>query len=246
MKILAIIPARGGSKSVPRKNIVNVGGKPLLAWTIEASLNSKYITKTVVSSEDKEILKISEKYGADVVIRPMKYAQDDTLITPVIKNCLSQLMKENKKFDILILLQPTSPLRNSSDIDAAFKMFIKKKAKALISGYEPQKTPYKSFKVTKKGWLRSIINSKTAFLNRQQLPKTFYPNGAIYIIYVKEFLKLQNLFSSKTLPFLMSMEKSTDVDSGKDIKKVNMLLKKPEVIKKLFTIDLVRKKPLPV
>ena len=97
MKIIALIPARGGSKGIPRKNIIDVGGKPLVAWSIEASLNSKYVTKTVVSSEDKEILDISKKFGAVIVKRPRQYSTDESPTEPVIVDCLSQLKRKGEK-----------------------------------------------------------------------------------------------------------------------------------------------------
>lgn len=225
-KILAIIPARGGSKSVPRKNLVTAGGRPLIAWTIEASLHSKYVSKTVVTSEDEEILKVSKKFGSDLVVRPKELAKDNTPMVSVILDCLAQLKKRKEKFDILILLQATSPLRNSKDIDNAFKTFFYKKATALISGYEPEKTPYKSFRIAKGGWLRGVVNNKAPFMNRQQLPPTFYPNGAIHIIYIKDFLRVKNFFTTKTVPFQMPIEKSIDIDTLDDVKKIGILLRK--------------------
>ena len=228
-KILAIIPARGGSKSVPKKNLVKVGGKSLLRWTIEASLRSKYICKTVVSSEDETILKISKKYGAETVVRPEKYSRDDTSMVSVVKDCLKQLIIKKENFDIVVILQPTSPLRNTNDIDSAFKIFFQKKATALISGYEPEKSPYKAFRVTKSGLLHGLVNNKTPFKNRQLLSPAFYPNGAIYMIFVKEFLKENNFLTSKTIPFTMSIEKSIDIDSLEDVKKIDLILRNDNI-----------------
>ena len=225
MKLLAIIPARGGSKSIPRKNIINVGGKPLIAWSINASLKSKYITKTVVTSEDEEILSVAKNYRSEVVIRPRKYAQDDTPMFPVVKDCIEQVVKNGSVFDTLILLQPTSPLRTVLDIDTAIEEFIEKKATGLISGYVPDKTPFKSFRITSQGWLHGLVDNKTPFMNRQQLPKTFYPNGAIYIVNIKSFLKIKNFFTPRTIPFFMPLEKSVDVDSMNDLAKVRKLIK---------------------
>lgn len=229
--ILAIIPARGGSKSIFRKNIRMVGGKPLIAWTILASLRSKHITKTIVSSEDDEILKISKRFGADILIRPGKYAKDSTPIPPVISDCLAQLDKQKEKFDVLILLQPTSPLRDFRDIDSAIELFLKEKATALISGYEPDKSPLKAFVINRKGLLEGLVDRAAPFMNRQQLPPAFYANGAIYIINVKNFLATKNLLTSKTIPFIMPLGKSIDIDSLEDIKKVTLEIKHKNVSK---------------
>lgn len=225
LKVLSIIPARGGSKSIPHKNIIDINGRPLIVWTIKSSLKSKYVNATIVSSDDKEILRISKKAGARIIVRPKRYSQDDSTIVPVIKDCIKQLFDLGEEFDVIVLLQPTSPLRNHKDIDKAFNIFFKSNAKSLISVYEPEKSPYKSFKTDKNGYLEGLINNNTPFMNRQDLPKTFYPNGAIYIIYIKDFIKNNSLFSSKTIPYLMSEERSIDIDSMDDIKKIKKVMK---------------------
>jgi CMP-N,N'-diacetyllegionaminic acid synthase len=224
-RIVAIIPARGGSKGLPGKNIYPLNGKPLIAYSIEASLNSKYITKTVVSSEDNEILGISEKYGSELIKRPKEFATDSASSDVVIKDCLEQLEKQGAEFDILILLQPTSPLRNSTDIDSAFEEFYKKDATALISVYEPEHTPFKSFKLNKDGFLEGLVDNNSPFMRRQDLPRAFMPNGAIYIIYVDEYKKSGSLFTNRTLPFVMSLDKSADVDNISDIARIEEILK---------------------
>ena len=230
MKILALIPARGQSKSIVRKNIIMVGNKPLLAWTIEASNKSKYISKTVVSSEDQEILEIARKFGAELILRPQEYARDDSPIIDVINDTISQFKKRLEEFNVLVLLQPTSPLRDSTDIDRAIDLFLKRKATGLISGYLPGKSPYKAFKITENGWLEGLVDNNSPFMNRQQLPTTFYPNGAIYIVSVPELVKNQSLLTSKTIPFIMDQDKNIDIDSPSDIDSVS---------KKILTRDAI-------
>ena len=131
-KVLAIIPARGGSKGLPRKNIADLAGKPLIAWTIEASLNSKYITKTMVSSDDKEILDISVEYGAEIIKRPENLASDDATSESVVKHAIDCLEATGEVFDIVVLLQPTSPLRNSKDIDNAIELMFSSDATSSV------------------------------------------------------------------------------------------------------------------
>jgi len=132
-KILALIPARGGSKGLPRKNIKPLLGKPLIAWTIEQSLASKYLDKVVVSTEDKEIAEISKKYGAEVpFIRPKELAKDDTPSIDVVLHAIDFLEKK-ELFNIIVLLQPTSPLRTISDIDNSIEFLFSKNAQAIIS-----------------------------------------------------------------------------------------------------------------
>ena len=124
-RVLSIIPARGGSKGLSRKNIVNLAGKPLIVWTIEASLGSKYITKTVVSSDDKEILDISVEYGAEIIRRPDYLAGDTTTSESVVSHAIDYLQSTGEEFDIVVLLQPTSPLRNAKDIDNSFEKLFR-------------------------------------------------------------------------------------------------------------------------
>ncbi len=216
MKVLAIIPARGGSKGIPRKNLINFRGKPLIKWSIEAALHSKFITDIVVSSDDDEILNEAKKNeGVIALKRPFKLAQDISRTEPVLKHVIETLKEEYQYF---ILLQPTSPLRNNEDIDNAFLKFKSLEAKSLISVCELDDHPYKSFKINKKGFLEGIINNDFPFQPRQILPETFKANGAIYIIETKEFLKRNSLLTSKTIKYLMSKEKSLDIDTIEDIK----------------------------
>lgn len=223
MKIVSIIPARGGSKGLPGKNIIDLAGKPLIAWTIEASLKSKYITKTIVSSDDNNILEISKKFGVETIKRPNELALDTTPTEPVIEHVLKSL--ENiEQYDYLILLQPTSPLRDEKDIDSAIKLLIQKKVSALISTKEIDNKILKAFKNNENGYLEGIANNKYPFMRRQDLPKTFMPNGAIYIIDIKEFLKTKTLFTDKTISFEMSEEKSFDIDTKEDLNKCNDIL----------------------
>lgn len=225
MKILSIIPARGGSKGLERKNIINLLGKPLITWTIEASLNSKYITKTIVSSDDKEILSISEKYGADTILRPLNLAQDTTPTEPVIEHVLFELDKRMEKYDLLVLLQPTSPLRNEKDIDDAIELLVESKGTALISVEEIDSKILKAFKKDSGGYLEGISNNSYPFMRRQDLPSVFMPNGAIYIINVKEFLVNNRLFTEKTIPYKMDSYKSFDIDTIEDLQKCEKMIK---------------------
>lgn len=217
MKVIAIIPARGGSKGIPRKNLVNFSGKPLLQWSIEAALKSKYITNVVVSSDDDEILHEAQRNKEVLVIkRPLELAQDNSKTEPVLSHVLESL--KEIKFDYLILLQPTSPLRTAKDIDFAFEKLLNSEATSLISVCELPHHPYKSFHVDEKGYLQGIINNEFPFYPRQELPKTFRANGAIYIIKVNEFIKKKTLLTDKTLHFEMTIENSLDIDTKNDLR----------------------------
>lgn len=208
MKIISIIPARGGSKGLPKKNILELAGKPLIAWTIESSLKSKYISKTIVSSDCDEILNISSKYGSEILKRPDELARDTTPTEPVVEHIL-QNIKDLGNYSYLVLLQPTSPLRDEKDIDEAISKLIQEKdATALISVKEIDNKILKAFKINNNGYLEGISNNKYPFMRRQDLPKVFMPNGAIYIISINEFLKTKRLFSDNAISYLMNEEKS--------------------------------------
>jgi len=226
-KILAIIPARGGSKGIPRKNIIPLAGKPLIAWTIETAKKSKYIDKIVVSSDDNEILAIGEKFKAQPVKRPAHLATDTAAPEPLIFQVMDYLKeKENYIPKIIVYLQPTSPLRDAGDIDASIEIVLNKKSTAVISVYELEKKYLKTFVTDKSGYLRGSLNNKYPFANRQQLPSVYMPNGAVYVITRKEFIKTGRLFSSKTVPYTMTAEKSFDLDTIEDLKKLKRIFKK--------------------
>ena len=220
MKIISIIPARGGSKGLPKKNILELAGKPLIAWTIESSLKSKYISKTIVSSDCDEILNISSKYGSEILKRPDELARDTTPTEPVVEHIL-QNIKDLGNYSYLVLLQPTSPKKEEKDIDEAISKLIQEKdATALISVKEIDNKILKAFKINNNGYLEGISNNKYPFMRRQDLPKVFMPNGAIYIISINEFLKTKRLFSDNAISYLMNEEKSLDIDTIDDFEKI--------------------------
>tara|TARA_B100000767_G_scaffold230827_1_gene222020 strand:- start:327 stop:1028 length:702 start_codon:yes stop_codon:yes gene_type:complete len=223
-KVLAIIPARGGSKLLPRKNIKNLGGKPLIVWTIEAALSSKYITKIVVSTDDNEISNLSKESGVSVINRPKNLASDASTSESVILHALDFLKSTDEVFDIVILLQPTSPFRSTIDIDNAYKMLINSCAKSLISVSQTDNKFLKSFIKKPSGYLEGISKSKYAFMRRQDLPVTYLSNGAIYIIFVNDFLKINSLFTDKTIEFIMDKENSIDIDCHEDIINAELIL----------------------
>jgi CMP-N-acetylneuraminic acid synthetase len=160
-KVIAIIPARGGSKTIPQKNIKTICNRPLIAWSILAAKGSKYIDKIIVSTDDKEIADISKNWGAEVLDRPKKYATDTATTISVLQHAI----KEIPGHDIIVLLQPTSPLRANGMIDAAIEKFIKSKADTLATGYICKDYEW----------------GTTNNIPRQKLKGWFYDDGNIYI-----------------------------------------------------------------
>lgn len=216
-KVLAIIPARGGSKGLPRKNLLNLAGKTLIAWTIEASLGSKYITKTIVSSDSDEILEVAKRYGSMLLKRPDKFATDTSSSEVVVKHALENVEEE---FEYIVLLQPTSPLRDTNDIDSAFEKLFSLDATALISVCEYDNKILKAFKENEFGYIEGISNNQYPFMRRQDLPRTYMSNGAIYIIKVEEFLNNNSFFTDRTISYPMDEIKSLDIDTKEDLEKV--------------------------
>jgi len=227
MKILSIILARGGSKGLPQKNIIDLNGKPLIAYTISASLNSRYITKTIVSSDDEKILDKAKQYGAEIIRRPDELAQDTTPTEPAIEHVLKNT-DGLSDYSYLVLLQPTSPLRNEIDIDEAIETLIKRGSTALISVVEIDNKVLKAFKVNDEGYIEGISNNFYPFMRRQDLPGVYMPNGAIYIVEIKEFLKTKSLFTNKTISYIMGEERSIDVDTKEDLFRIEQLMKGSE------------------
>jgi len=216
-KILAIIPARGGSKRVPKKNIRLLTGKPLIAYTIETALKSRYLNRIVVSTEDEEIARISKKYGAEVVKRPQKLATDRAKTIDAIFHVLSILKEEHYNPQVVVLLQPTSPLRTENDIDKAIKLFLSKKVDSVISVCEAEHSPYWDFRINSDGFLEPFIKSQYLHKRHQDIPKIYSPNGAVYIAKPKTLYKYKTFCCKKTFPYSMPVERSIDIDTEIDL-----------------------------
>jgi N-acylneuraminate cytidylyltransferase/CMP-N,N'-diacetyllegionaminic acid synthase len=217
--VLAVIPARGGSKGIKDKNIRELAGKPLIAWTIEAAKKSKYIDRAIVSTDSPKIAEISRTWGAETPFnRPPKLATDRASTNDVILHCLKWIhQNEHKTYDYFVLLQPTSPLRNSAHIDDAVeKMIADRNADSLVSIVESKENPYWTKIIDKKGRLRPFLPDREHHSRRQDLPKTYVLNGAIYISKSKTFMTNPDLFGGKCLPYIMDRESSVDIDDEDD------------------------------
>lgn len=220
---LAVITARGGSKRLPRKNILSLGGRPLISWSITAGLSSLYIDKLIVSSDDNEILDISKKYNCDTIKRPKHLASDSATSFDVIKHTV----ENTKKYDYIVLLQPTSPLRTSKHIDEAIKLLISKKADAVISVCEMDHSPLWSNTLSKDlsmdGFLRDEVLNKRS----QDLEKYFRINGAIYICKTDKLLEEKTFFIKNNIfAYKMDRKSSVDIDEEIDFDLANILIDK--------------------
>ncbi len=219
MNILAIIPARGGSKGIKNKNIVKFCGKPLIYWTIKAAQNTKLIDNVIVSTDSKKIKEIVEKYNVDQIsLRPKKYSTDNATTLSVLKYEVKKLEKHNYFPDIIVTLQPTSPLRNSKHIDTALKIFLKdKNADSLVSCVEvPHNFNPESLMELNKKYLKDTKFSKKKF-RRQEKKKYYARNGAS--IYITKRSKIDKyVYGGNTLAYEMDFIHSIDIDTENDIK----------------------------
>ena len=209
---LAVIPARGGSKRVPRKNIRSVGGKPLMAYTIESALQSVHLDAVVVTSEDDEILEVAAKYGARCLLRPEKLAMDDT---PTIDTTL-HVIEKFPGYDQIVLLQPTSPLRTNLDIDAALEYCSNHDASSCVSVCKSKYSPSNMFEMLDDLRLQRFIrvDSLNESENPQHHNREYYTvNGAIYISCVNLLIESKKFINQNTIGFLMDQENSLDIDS---------------------------------
>lgn len=231
-KIVAVILARGGSKSIPGKNIRSLAGKPLIAYAIEAALKSKLLDRVIVSTDNEEIANIARKYGAEVpFMRPAELATDTAHTPPVIEHAISWLeTNENYPVYAAVTLQPTSPLRTAEHIDEGIKKFLGRDCNSLIS-LTNAFPPYWMFKAdeTDKSKLAPLIyfGKENPFnLERQQFPKVYQPNGALYITR-RDYLKKEGaIVDQKNTEYMLMDEKSSlDIDSEVDFRLVEEILK---------------------
>ncbi|MFC5588747.1 cytidylyltransferase domain-containing protein [Sporosarcina soli] len=222
-KVLAIIPARGGSKGVPRKNIRSLAGKPLIAWTIDEAKKSKYIDRLILSSEDAEIIETAKTYDCEVPFtRPVHLAQDTTPgIDPVL-----HVVDEIEGYDYVVLLQPTSPLRLVEDIDGCIEKLIKTNSPACVSVTESETSPFWMYRVNEKGIMQPLIMQDGLTTRRQDLPTIYALNGAVYVAEI-DWLKISRSFlTDKTVAFLMPKNRSYDIDSVDDFLWCEWLVKR--------------------
>lgn len=242
MKIVAIIPARGGSKGIPNKNIVDICGLPMIAYTINAALNSNIFNQVVVTTDNQDIKNVALSYGAYVIDRPSHLAQDNSSSLDAIEHALKYIIEQDNTFTHFALLQPTSPLRNEQHIIEAFDVYRSKNANSLVSVNLSTIPPQKTL-VEINGQITPLTNLNDLTQNRQNLPKSYHPNGAIYISKIDNFLKDKNLFSDPLSIYTMDEQSSIDVDNFDDLEKVKNIFVNLKNKEDIFTnlISLINK-----
>lgn len=226
-EILAIIPARGGSKGIPKKNIRPLHDKPLIEYSIDAAKGSKFLTRIVVSTDNDEIAAISRENTVDVIIRPEEIARDASSVVDAIIHATS-VLKERDNFlpGVIVLLQPTSPMRNAGDIDNAIRLFLEHRCDSVISVCETDHSPYWCFTLNQQKVI-PLFSKEISRKRRQDLPKTYQPNGAIYVGTLDFIIKNAGFVSDNTLAYIMPKTRSIDIDTPLDLALAEFLMAEP-------------------
>ena len=216
MKILGIIPARGGSKGIPQKSIRKIGGKPLIQYSIEAAKKSK-INKIIVSTDDQKIAKIAKKLDIEIpFLRPKEFSKSSATTISVITHTL-RFLKENQNYepDIIVLLQPTSPLRTATMIDKSIFLLKKQKASSVITVSEIKTHPFSAFTYNK-NFLKPFRKDFAKFDQRQQYSSLYFPTGSIYTFWNKTLQKSHTIYGTRIIPIISDQEISVDIDTQFD------------------------------
>ena len=224
-KILGIIPARGGSKGLPGKNIKTIYGKPLIEWTIDAANKSELLDYFFVSTDDKDIKNVVLECGAKIIDRPKELAEDDTSTFDVIKHCIDT--NDFNDYDVVLLLEPTSPLRKIDDIDNSIKKLIDnyEKVDSLVSvGEIHMENPYIT-KVIKDDMVTDFIESDTKITQRQQLDKVYFPYGVVYLSKIDSYLEHKAFYQDRTLPYFIERWQNYEIDDIYDFLCIETIMK---------------------
>ena len=222
MNVLSIIPARGGSKGIPLKNLIKIKNKPLLHYTVKASLKSKFVNRTIVSTDSSKIAKVALSLGSEVIIRPKKLSNDTIGLEPTINHVLEYLKNtENYVPDIILILQNTSPLRNSTHIDEALILLKNKKYDSILSGFS-----YYTFlwKKQKDSTIKPVTYNPNKRPNHQKMDEQLYENGAFFITTLSAFKKSNCRISGKIGFYKMPIELSYNIDTMEDLNDVKRMM----------------------
>jgi CMP-N-acetylneuraminic acid synthetase len=227
LQVLGMIPARGGSRGVRRKNIAPLAGKPMIAWTIETALRSPSLSRVLVSTNDQEIAEKAQSFGAEVpFLRPAELARDETPgVEPVLHAVRWLATNEDYRPDYVMLLQPTSPLRTTEDVEAAVDIVREKDCDSVVSVTAAAGHPYWMKQISADGSLSDFLESGIKYSRRQDLPPAYELNGAIYLIRRQRLLAKESLCPPGTLAYVMPPDRSLDIDSPWDFHVADLILR---------------------
>ncbi len=224
--IIAVIPARGGSKSIPDKNIKQLGGKPLIVWSIEVAKRTKEIDRIIVSTDSEKISKIAREQRAEVYIRPPELATDEALVIDALKNLISSLRKEGDNAEIMVLLEPTCPLRSVEDVKKCLNLLVNDGLDSVATFKEAELNPHRAWKIND-GRPEVFIPGAIPWLPRQELPKAYQLTGAVYA-FRSSLLgrERRSLLFGKSGAVIMPKERSLDIDDEVDFDILETLIRR--------------------
>lgn len=222
--VLAVIPARGGSKGIPGKNIKSLCGHPLIAYTISAARKSKYVDSVIVTTDSEEIAEVSKKYGAEIpFMRPESLAADTSKTIDAIVHARDAMLDLGRGYDVLVLMQPTSPLRHAEDVDGAIEAFFSHAMMAVASVLETSENPILTRHLDEFGIMHPLMPVSST-IRRQDMPRFYHVNGAIY---VNDFygLSLNTSLNDNPVAYIMEKDRSLDIDNIDDFLRAEAILK---------------------
>ena len=225
-KVIAVIPARGGSKSIPYKNIKPFLGKPLIAWTIASAQGVAEIDRIIVSTEDALIAEVASRYGAEVFNRPAELAKDNSLSIELVKDIVKKLKEAGENYSIMLYLEPTSPLRESQDIRTCLELLTNTESSytAVATFTEAELNPHRAWRI--EGSPELFIKSANPWLPRQKLPRAYQLNGAVYCFLIESIQEdSQQILNGSIGAVVMPREKSVDIDDKIDFMLAELLMK---------------------
>lgn len=226
LKVLGLIPARGGSKGVPRKNIKPLCGQPLLAYTAQSALASKLLTRVILSTDDEEIASVGEQLGLEVLHRPSSLAEDTTPMMSVVADVVRRVEESGEVFDAMCLLQPTNPLRRTADIDACIELLNSSEADSVVSmlPVPHQYNPKWVFWGSADGSVSLSSGDSEPVTRRQDLPAAFHRDGSVYVTRRDVLFEFGNLYGKKILRYEMDPSLSVNIDTMEDWKLAEQML----------------------
>ncbi len=226
MRVLGLIPARGGSKGVPRKNIRLLAGRPLLAYTAAAALAARSLARVVLTTEDEEIAAVGRACGLDVpFMRPTELAEDTTPTLPVVIHALQTLEAAGERFDAVCLLQPTNPLRSSADIDSCVELLQEADSVLSVLPVPHEYNPHWVYFRDEMGMLRLSTGEATPIARRQDLPPAYHRDGSVYVTRTEVVLTEKSLYGKRILSYLIASERSVNIDTLEDWEKAERMLR---------------------
>ncbi|HKQ75587.1 MAG TPA: acylneuraminate cytidylyltransferase family protein [Blastocatellia bacterium] len=227
MRVLGLIPARGGSKGVPRKNIKLLRGRPLLAYTAEAALSARLLSRVILSTEDEEIAEVGRSCGLGApFLRPVELARDETPMLPVAQHAVRFLEERGDHFDAICLLQPTNPLRAANDIDACIQLLEDAVADAVVTTLPvpAEYNPHWVYFQDSEGMLRLSTGCDAPIPRRQELPPAFHREGSVYVTRRETLMERNSFYGARLLGYEMSADRSVNIDTPEDWQRAERIL----------------------